>query len=289
MPAPNLDVKTPLAKLRRYTRYTLQKLRIVPWGKALGLQLETVQKEIDSAMGGEQKLSDTISDAETVVDICDLDLNSMARAADLAARGFYSATMLKEVRENLFGPISVSDFSRPLLGAQLRAMKNWPKYLATLASPNLKALIPNLETALKASDNSITALTQAEVELASFRTGTHAALVRKVDMLFHEIWAEAVRKAKETGITAESLGLFMSLRRNRPPLTLTRARAELAAREEELQEAQTALAELEAEAKEEVEADHRRLALEQQIAALKKNKAETDARIKALEDELDKD
>lgn len=289
MGAPNLDVKTPLAKLRRYTRYTMLKLRTVPWGKALGLQLETLQKEIDSALGGEQKLSDTIADAETVVDICDQDLNAMARSADLGARSFYSGAMLKEVRENLFGPISVSDFSRPLLSAQLRAMKVWPKYLTTLAAPTLKALIPNLETALKAADNSVTALTQAEVELSGFRSGTHAALVRKVDLLFHEIWSEAVRKAKETGISAESLGLFLSLRRHRPPLTLSRARAELVAREEDLQEARTAVAELEAEAQADVEADRKQLALKQEIATLKKGLTVTAARIKELEDELDKE
>lgn len=289
MAAPALDPKLPLPKLRNHTRHTLLKLRLYSWAKPLGTQLESLQKEVDGALSGERRLNDAIADAETVVDICDLDLNGLARNADSLARGFFSGALLKEVREALFGPEPVSTFIRPLLGSQLRGTRNWPKYLATLAAPNLKALIPSVEAAVKAADSAIDALTQAEVDLENFRTGTHYPLVHKVDLLFHDIWSEAVRKAKETGVSAENAGLFLSNRRRRPALTLARARAELTARENDVIEARASLAELEADAQAELESDKRQEALREQISVLKKGQAETTARIKALEDELDKE
>lgn len=287
MKAPTLDSKLPLPKLRDHIRHTLLKLRLYSWGKPLGTQLEARQKDVDAALIGEQKLRDAVTDAETGVDICDLDLNAFARSVDSQARAFYSGALLKEVREALFGSEPVSTFVRPLLGPQLRATRNWPKYLATLAAPGLKALIPGIEAAIKAADSAIEVLTQAEVDLESFRTGTHYPLVHKIDLLFHDIWAEAVRQAKETGVSAENSGLFLSNRRRRPALTLARARAELTARENEVIEARASLAELEADAQADLESDKRQEALREQISVLKKGQAETTARIKALEDELD--
>lgn len=285
MAAPNLDVKLPLAKLRLYTRYTLLKLRLHSWAKPLGTQLATLQKEeVDPSITNEQKLIDAVADAETVVDIADYELNLLARRAEVYSR-VYLGPLRTEVRTTLFGQDPISQFVRPILGDQLRAMRAWPKYLATLAAQNLKDLGPSVEAAVKAADDAIKALTDAETNLAAFRSGAHVQLIKKVNLLFHDIWAEAVRQTKETGVDPTE-GLFLKIRRNRPPLTLARARAELAAREEEVSEARTALAELEAEAQAEVEEDKKRAAQKAELVTLQKAEAELASRIKALKDEL---
>lgn len=287
MSAPNLDPKLALPKLRRHVRHTLQKLRMHTWGKTLGTQLETLGKDVDTALANEAKFVDAIENAETVVDICDLDLNEYARQADIAVKGYYSGQNLKEIRANLFGPIPLSDFIRPLLGSQLRASRAWPKYLATLRPVEYAPLIAKIETALKNADAAITALTQAEVDLEGFRTGTHYPLVRKVDLLFHDIWAEGTKQAKDTGKPGEALGLFLVTRKVRPPLTIVRARAEITAREQDLKEAKAALADLEAEV--EVKAEKKREEVREEIAALKKEQAEAQTKIDALQKELEKD
>jgi hypothetical protein len=289
MAAPNLDLKLPLAKLRLYARHTLLKLRIHPyaWAKTLGTKLATLLKEeIDPALVTEQKLLDAVADAETVVDIVDIELNSLARKAEVYSR-VYVGPLRTEVRTTLFGQDPISQFVKPILNDQLRAMRLWPKYLATLAAQSLKDLGPSVETAVQAADDAIKALTQAETNLAAFRSGTHAQLVKQVNLVFHDIWSEATRQAKETGVDPTE-GLFLKTRRNRPPLTLARARAELAAREEEVKEARTALAELEAEAQTELEEDKKRAAQQAELVTLQKAEAELASRIKALKDELDK-
>lgn len=289
MAAPNLDLKLPLAKLRMYVRHTLLKLRIHPysWAKTLGTKLATLLKEeVDPALATEQKQLDAVTDAEAVVDITDIELNTLARKAEVLTRN-YLGPLRTEVRQTLFGQDPVSAFIKPVLGDQLKAMRLWPKYLATLTLQPLKDLGPSIEAAVKAADDAIKALTDAETELAAFRSGTHAQLVKQVNLVFHDIWSEATRQAKETGVDPTE-GLFLKIRRNRPPLTLARARAELAAHEEEVQEARTALAELEAEAQTELEEDKKRAAQQAELVTLKKAEAELASRIKALKDELDK-
>ena len=287
MAAPNLDLKIALSKLRVYSRYTLLKLRLHPWAKPLGTLLSTlIKEELDPALTTEQKLHDAIADAETVVDICDLELNVLARRAEIFSRVYVGPTRT-EVRTTLFGQDSISEFVRPIMNDQLKAMRAWPKYLATLTAPALKDLGPSVEVALKAADDSIQALTTAETALVNFRSGTHAALVKQVNRLFHDIWAEAVRQTGDTGVDPRE-GLFLKIRRNRPPLTLARARAELLACEEEVSEARTALAELEAEAQAELEADKQRAAQQAELVTLQKAEADLARRIQALKDALDK-
>jgi hypothetical protein len=288
MSAPNLDPKLPLPKLRRHVRHTLQKLRIHTWGKTLGTQLENLGKELDTALANEAKFVDAIENAETVVDIGDLDLNECARQADINVKGYYTGQNLKEIRETLFGPGSLSEFVRPLMGQQLRGMRSWPKYLATLRPVEYAPLIAKIETALKNADAAISALTQAEVDLENFRTGTHYPLVKKVSLLFHDIWAAGTKQAKDTGMPGEALGLFLPTRKHRPPLTIARARAEVTAREGDLTDAKAALAGLLADAEAEDKAEKEREALAERIAVLKKEQAETQARIDALQDELDR-
>lgn len=288
MSAPNLDPKLPLAKLRRHVRHTLQKLRIHTWGKTLGTQLENLGKEVDTALASESKFVDAVEDAETVVDICDLDLNEYARRVDVVVKGYYYGQNLKDIREQLFGSVPLSEFIRPLMGLQLRKMRDFPKYLGTLRPPEFTPMIPKIEAALKSADAAITALTQAEIDLAAFRTGTHYPLVGKVYSLFQDIWAEAVKKARETGVSAEALGLFLVTRKYRPPLTIARARAELSSREEDLKEAKGALDDLLAEAEAEVQAEKKREETERQIAALKKEQADAQVKIDALQKELQK-
>jgi hypothetical protein len=288
MPAPNLPARLPLLKLRRHVRHTLLKLRTRAWGRAAGALLAASLKEVDDALAAERRLADAIEDAETVADLADLELDACARAAWMLGNAHLSGGHRDEVREALFGESYLSGFIRPVLGPKLRAMRSWPRFLGTLAAAELKALGARVEAALKAADAAVGGLTQAEVELAAFRAGVQAALVKKVDLQLQGIFAEARRQAKETGVQTEDQGLFLLPSRRRPPPTLARARAVLAAREKELAQARAEVAALEAEAEAQARAESERQALRRRITALRDEQARKQAELVALEQELGK-
>lgn len=289
MSAPALSTKLPLYKLRRHVRHTLLKLRTRAWGRAAGAPLETLLKEVDTALAEESKQLDALEDAETAADIADLELDACARLAWNVTTLHFLGQSRSEVREALFGRAYLSEFTRPALGPKLRAMRTWPRYLLTLTAVDLKALVARVEAALKAADAATAGALQAEIDLTAFRSGTQAPLVKKVDLQLQAVFAEARKQARTTGVVTEEKGLFLVPRR-RQTLTLTpaRARAAVASWEQGLAEARADLAQVEAQAQAEAKAEKEREALRQRITTLKGEQAAKQTEIAALEDELNK-
>jgi hypothetical protein len=197
----------------------------------------------------------------------------------------------REFLKELFGDDTPSEFSLPLLGAQLEGMRHWPGYLKGCLGPNLQALVPKVEAGLKAADDAEVALTkaEAEAELANFRSLTQAPQIKKINGLFQQLLGEARTQAAGLGDPNEAKGLFLLTeqrrRRKAARYSLTRVEATVASCEQALADAKQDLAELKAEAAAEAQAEAERRVRAEQIAALRKQREQTDAALAALESE----
>lgn len=285
--APTLASDLPLTKLRRELRYTLARVRTRGWAKAWAVLLETELKNTDAALLTETKLHDTLEDAEADVDAADEGLDRSARSVNHYARQWHKGKQLQEVQEALFGTQYPSEFSKPQLGKQLTAMQQWPAILRAMPVSAMRACAPEVEAALKPAELAADALTKAETPIIAFRTGVHLPLVAKIDGMRQALLGEARKAARDTNDPAQAEGLFRRSTRRRPsPLTLTRARAEVTARERDLLEAKQLVAELEAAAQEAEQHKAKDRAVQDEISTLEKQQAATAARIAALRDEL---
>lgn len=288
--APSFELNTSLTKLRRHVRYTVQRLKLRSWGGATVALLEGEVKTIDLAIATEQRLSDAVDDAATVVQGMDGLLDSLVLTVVNTGRTYGG---FREYLKDLFGDETPSEFSLPQLGPQLEGMRHWPGYLKSCLGPNVQALAPKVEAALKAADDSEVALTKAEAELANFRSLTQAPQIKKINMLFQQLLGEARKQAQGLGDPNEAKGLFLLTeqrrRRKNARYSLTHAEAAVTACEQALVDAKEALAELQAEAAAEAQAESRRRLRAEQIEALRKQREQASKAIETLEDEQRRD
>lgn len=278
--APSLNSNLPLLLLRRHVRYTMARIRTRAWGKAWLALFEAEQKNIDTALQAETRLSDAVEDAEAAIDVADDALNALARQAGSLVKLHYRGKQGDDVMAALFGNQFPSEFVRPLLGEQLDAMAKWPEILKTLIVTALSDLAPKVEAAVKQAEAALDVLSKAEAPLLAFRTGVRQPLIKKIDGMRHQLLGEARKQARDSGDPQEAEGLFLRSVRRRPAETsLTLARAELAACEQDVAAAKQRLAALEEaeRAAEQRRAQHR--AEEDRLATLLKQQAETEAAI----------
>ena len=285
--APTLALNTPLRKLRQHVRYTLQRTQLRSWGKAWVALLEAEVKGIDAALATELKVTDALDDAETAIHAADGTLDGLARTTVYTGRQYNAAGALQDFLHDLLGNETLSAFSDRLLGKQLDRMRHWPGYLKTRTAPALQALAPKIEAALKAADDAVAAHTSAEVDMATFRSVTQAPLIKKVNELFQQVLGEARKQALALGDPAEAKGLFLLTeqrrRRRAALLSIPRAESTVTACEQALAAAKQHLLDLRAEVEAEAEAAAERRVREERIAALRKQRQQTDAEIAQLE------
>lgn len=280
--APRFELNTPLAKVRRHLRYTLQRLRLRRWGGPWVALLESEIKGLDAALSTELALSDAVDDAMTKVHAAAAVLDGLVRSAVDAGRhsGGYA-----EFLRDLFGDQTPNEFSDPLLGRQLAGMRSWPSYLKGHSGPLVQALVPWVEAGLKAADDATAERRRTEAALTNFRGLTQAALIKKVNGLFQQLLGEARKQAADDPGEARGLFLLTEQRRRRRSarLSLVHAEARVTAAEQELAAARKALAALKDAAAQAAQAEAERAAREQRIAELRKQREQTDAEIAALE------
>ncbi|MFO0572728.1 MAG: hypothetical protein U1A78_01920 [Polyangia bacterium] len=280
--APRFELNTPLAKVRRHLRYTLQKLRLRRWGGPWVALLAGEIKEVDAALSTELALTDAVDDAMTKVHAAAAVLDGLVRSAVDAGRhaGGYA-----EFLRDLFGDQTPSEFQDPVLGRQLAGMRAWPGYLKGHSAPLVQALVPWVETGLLAADDATAERRRTEAALINFRSLTQAALIKKVNGLFQQLLGEARKQAADDPGEARGLFLLTEQRRRRRAArsSLAHAEARVAACEQELAAARKDLAALQAAAAAESQAAAARAARAQRIAELRKQRERTDAEIAALE------
>ena len=278
--APSLKSNLSLLLLRRHVRYTMARIRTRAWGKTWLALFESEQKNIDTALQAETRLSDAVEDAEAAIDTIDDVLNGVALQAGSLVKLRYRGKQRDDVMAALFGSLYPSEFAKPMLGEQLEAMAKWTEIFKTLTVSALSDLAPKVEAAVKQAEAALEVLSKAEAALIAFRTGVHQPLVTKVDGLRHQLLGEARKQARDSGDPQEAEGLFLRSVRRRPGETsLALARAELASCEQDVVEAKQRLAVLEEaeRAAEQRRAQHR--GDEDRLATLLKQQAETEAAI----------
>ena len=280
--APRFELNTPLDKVRRHLRYTLQRLRLRRWGGPWVARLEAEIKGVDAALSTQQALTDAADDAMTRVHAAAAVLDGLVRSAVDAGR---QAGGSPELLRDLFGDKTPSEFMDPVLGAQLAGMRHWPGYMKGHGAPQLQALAPWTETGLLAADDAAAERRRAEAQLATFRSLTQAAQIRQVNGLFQQLLGEARKQAADDPGEARGLFLMTEQRRRRHAArsSLAHAEARVVACEQELAAARKELAALKAAAAAESQAAAERAAREQRIAELRKQREQTDAEIAALE------
>jgi hypothetical protein len=258
----------------------MARIRTRSWGRAWLALFEAEQKNIDTALQAETRLSDAVEDAEAAIDIVDDSLNALAGQAGSLVRLHYRGKQRDDVMAALFGSQFPSEFVKPLLGEQLEAMAKWPEILKTLTVTALSDLAPKVEAAVKQADTALEALGKAEASLMAFRTGVRQPLVKKVDGMRHQLLGEARKQARDSGDPREAEGLFLRSVRRRPAETsLALARAELAACEQDVAAAKQRLAALEEAERAAEQRRAQRRVDEDRLAALLKQQAETEAAI----------
>ena len=147
--APSLKSNLSLLLLRRHVRYTMARIRTRAWGKTWLALFESEQKNIDTALQAETRLSDAVEDAEAAIDTIDDVLNGVALQAGSLVKLRYRGKQRDDVMAALFGSLYPSEFAKPMLGEQLEAMAKWTEIFKTLTVSALSDLAPKVEAAPK--------------------------------------------------------------------------------------------------------------------------------------------
>ncbi|MFO0573300.1 MAG: hypothetical protein U1A78_04840 [Polyangia bacterium] len=285
--APSLDSNMSLTLLRRHVRFTIARLRTRSWGKSWLALFEAEQKNLDTALQAEARLSDAVEDAEADLDAADAALDSLVRHLGLVVKQLYRGKDRDDMLQTLFGPASPSRFAEPLLGEQLDAMAKWPEVLKGLSYPSMSDQAPKVEAAVKQARAALDVLVKAEAPLLAFRVGVRQPLIKKIDGLRQQLQGEARKQARDSGDPEEAEGLFLRRLRRRPPApTLARARAELAECEQAVVAAKQQLVALEEAERVAEQRRTDRRAGEDRLAGMLRQQAELQASINELRSSL---
>ena len=290
MRIPTLDSQLSLFTVRKEVRYTLLRLRHLPWAKAWATTFAGLLKETDAAIATEGQLTDALEDAEANIDAADDDLDTLVYKTSNMAKTHLQGEGLLSLNRELFGNQIPSRFVRTRLGPQLEAMRTWPAVLEAVAAQELKDLAAPVTAALKQADRAQNALHAADGALSAFRASIRQPMIQKIDAQRQALGGEAERAAREPAGDGAELSLFRSSDRQRrraaPAQTLERARAEVKSCEADLEEARQRLRAVEERLQASEEAAAARLANQKRIEELLKQKSAADAEIAALREAM---
>jgi hypothetical protein len=158
MPAPKtLSYKLALRTLRGHLVFTLGPLRLYPITKDPVPIFEGFLTRWGEVHAMEIALADAIDLAQNAVLRADIGLNAFATKIAKTIAEIAGEQHKAELMAIFFKKKTVSDFKRPILGGQYRAMTVWPKALEDSIHDELKALrselVPLLAAAAKAIED----------------------------------------------------------------------------------------------------------------------------------------
>lgn len=151
--------------------FTLLRVRQCPHTKTLIPEAESFRARIDAAKAEERTLIEADMEASAAVHFADRELDDSASfvAANVDLKSLLGT--------RLFGDQRPRDFRRPLLGAQIDAMKGWPAILTESGKDVLVAHVPLLSQRVDAGVIAAESKTKASANLANFRAvGTRVKL-----------------------------------------------------------------------------------------------------------------
>ncbi|EYF03105.1 hypothetical protein [Chondromyces apiculatus] len=297
MAARTLDVRTALQPLLAQVGYTLERLKAhalgaphIPTFEALraeGLEVLTTELEINDAQAG----------AQARVDIADDRLDAFAGKLSKTVLGIVDDDREHVLYVHYFGTKTLTEFKRPVLGAQLVTMRKWVQSLTESPHELLLALAPELTLLVNEADAAVQARDTVQQGNRNFRdTGQRYQWIARLNAARKELHGTLAKMPHEhTGLPSSFADQFF-LRKvgkrgsGEEEETVESVQEYIEGLQEELAGAELRLAELE-QAEEDarkaaalLEAEKAQLAeLDKAAMALEKQRAALRARIEAEE------
>lgn len=256
-----LTPRTTLSALRAEIVYSLARLKAHPLGAPHAPAFEALRSECDAVLATENALRDGLAEAEAAIDLCDDALDDGADRLDAAILAITKNNRAHPLHTLYFGDKPLSRFKRPVLGAELQAMRAWIPLLTNNKHPALSALAPELAGSIKAADATVALAQELSQKLKELRSdGALRALIEKTNATRKAVCGALAKLPHEqVGLPPDFASQFF--RRGpasedgpeRAP-TIEEVTARLAELAEETAEKQALLAELQAKAEEEAKA-----------------------------------
>ena len=292
MRIPTLDSHLSLFTIRREVRYTLLRLRRLPWAKAWATTFSGLLKEIDTAIATEGQLTDALEDAEAGIDAADDALDAIVYKTINTAKTHLKGEGFLTLNHALLGNQAPSRFIRTRLGPQLEAMRSWPAVLEAARVQDLKDLAAPVQAAIQAADLAQKALHAADGALSAFRTGIRQPLIQKTDAQRKALGGDAQREVRDPTGDGEEIGLFRlsdrQRRRAAAAETLEQAQTEVKRCEADLEAARQRLRALEERKQADEEAAAARLANQKRLEELIQQKHTAETEIAALREAMNR-
>ena len=206
----NLSHLISLLALRGEIIHTLDQVKAHPLTQTYVPLFETLRDDWNAVFTEELALRDGLSAANARVFAVDTALNALASrvakvllilTGDDKAHPLYIAYFKKK---------SLTDFKRPILGAQLEAMKGWIPELKKSDDATLAALGAEVEAAVALAEDALATRTKLETESSFFReTGSRRKLFDKVNAARKQTHGELAKMPHEKlGVPVSFANLF---------------------------------------------------------------------------------
>jgi hypothetical protein len=160
-----------LLALRSSLTFTISRLRADPLTAPLAPLLDNPRVKWDLVHAKELSLLDELADVTARINACDKRLDELAGQCAEAILGIAKDDREHPLYELYFRRASLDDFSRPILGQQLKEMRGWLVLMAASRRAALSGLGPEIALAIGAADAALQARVKVERELRRFREG----------------------------------------------------------------------------------------------------------------------
>lgn len=164
-----LSPKTSLLALRPHVAFTLRKVKANPLTQSLVPIYTSLLEEWPVIQAAELDLLDQIDEAQVGVITVDIALNAFAKRVSKETLLITGDNREDILYVHLFHGKPLHTFIRPILGAQLAAMRAWGPTLEGSGQPSLKALADELPALIALCDGAAKAKADAVAKYSDFR------------------------------------------------------------------------------------------------------------------------
>jgi chorismate mutase len=164
--------------------YALSILQPLAFAAAYAAEYQAMIARCDAVMLQQRTLRRAIVTRQGGVAGIDSRLDGFVDKVDLAVTAITERDPSHPVRQLLFRGVRPSDLKRPVLGAELEALRPWPKELTDTTFPPLVALAPEGAALIDEADDNVVALSAAQDANRVFRlVGERKVFINDVNAL----------------------------------------------------------------------------------------------------------
>lgn len=164
-----LSHRSSLLSLRSHIGYSLSKFKAEPRAQKQVPIFEGLRDECGDAIDQELALHDAGTEAQALVDTRDAGLNVVASRLSKAVLLITGDHEDHVLYVRYFGDKTLQAFTKPIMGAQLDAMRGWIPSLKASENKTLQELGAEVEAAVALADEAVAQKTAVEVQKKDFR------------------------------------------------------------------------------------------------------------------------